>query len=68
MFAVAPGNGTTMIRDELSKLNGLRDRKTRDFKSMQTFKSTSITIATKIPIVGTWIETGHSIWNSLKKY
>lgn len=65
-FAVDPGNGTTKISDELSKLNGLRDRRTRDFKSMETFKSASITIATKIPVVGTWIETGNSIWNSLK--
>ncbi|SEO76473.1 hypothetical protein SAMN04488134_11291 [Amphibacillus marinus] len=66
-FAVNPGNGATKISDELTKLNGLRDRRTRDFKSMETFKSASITIATKIPVVGSWIQTGNSIWNSLKK-
>ncbi|WP_067842490.1 hypothetical protein [Amphibacillus sediminis] len=67
LFVNDPGNGATKINDALSKLNGLRDRRPRDFKSMETFKSASITLATYLPGIGKWIEKGSSIWNSLTK-
>ncbi|MBD8038718.1 hypothetical protein H9635_18395 [Solibacillus sp. A46] len=61
-----PGYGAVKINDALSSLNGLREQADRNFTSFESFKGASIEIASSLPVIGKWVETGSTIWSHLK--